>query len=62
MTETEKPDPDTNAESALRRAESDLHPADKADALRTAEYGRESAAARRDSPDDTPPPTEAPAD
>lgn len=62
MTETENHDPGTNAESALQRAESDLHPADKPDALRTAEYGRESAAARRDTPDGTATPKEAPAD
>jgi len=62
MADTDNPDPGANAESALQKAESDLHPADAADDLRTAEYGRESTAARRDTSDDTPTPTETPAD
>ena len=49
-------------DSALRPAESDLHPADAADDLtaNTAEYGRESAAAHPDTSDDVPTPTETP--
>jgi len=39
-------DPGAAAEAALQRAESDLHPGDPVDDMRTAEYGRESAAAR----------------
>ena len=50
------------AESALQRAESDLHPGDPVDDMRTAEYGRESAAARADTSDETPTPRETPAD
>jgi hypothetical protein len=51
-------------DSALRPAGSDLHPADPADDLtaNTAEHGRESAAARADTSDDVPTPTETPAD
>ncbi len=62
MADTENPDLGADAESALQQAGSDLHPADPVDALRTAEYGRESTAARRDTSDDTPTPTETPAD
>ena len=62
MADTENPDLGRPQESALQRRESDLHPADPADALRTAEYGRESAAARPDTSDDTPTPRETPAD
>ena len=62
MADTKNPDPTGSAESALQHAESDLHPADPVDALRTAEYGRESSEARRDISDDTPTPTETPAD
>jgi len=62
MTDTEGTDPVDPAESALRRAESDLHPGDPVDDMRTAEYGRESAAARADTSDDTPTPTETHAD
>ena len=62
MADTESPDPGANAESALHQAESDLRPADAVDKVRTAEYGRKSAAARRDTSDDTPTPTETPAD
>ena len=47
-------------ESALQRAESDLHPGDPVDDMRTAEYGRESAAARAETSDDTPAPRETP--
>jgi hypothetical protein len=61
MADTENPEPGGSAESALQQAESDLHPADPVDHLRTAEYGRESTAARRDTSDDTPTPTETPA-
>ena len=62
MADTENTNLGADAESALQQAESDLHPADAVDALRTAEYGRESAAASRDTSDDTPTPTETPAD
>jgi hypothetical protein len=62
MANTENPDPGGSAESALQQAESDLHPADPVDDLRTAEFGRESTAARRDTSDDTPTPTETPTD
>jgi len=55
-------DPGAAAEAALQRAESDLHPGDPVDDMRTAEYGRESAAARADTSDDTPTPTETHAD
>jgi hypothetical protein len=59
MTENAVPE-----DSALRPAESDLHPADPADDLtaNTAEYGREAAAARSDTSDDVPTPTETPGD
>jgi hypothetical protein len=67
MAETERPDTGAadqggTTESALQPAESDLHPADPVDDMRTAEYGRESTAARRDTSDDTPTPTETPTD
>ena len=62
MADTENPNPGVDAESALQQAESDLHPADTVDNLRTAEFGRESTAARRDTSDDTPTPTETPTD
>lgn len=60
--DTERQDPGATAESALQKAESNLHPADPVDDLQTAEYGRESTAARQDTSDDTPTPTETPAD
>jgi len=62
MTDTEGTDRADSAEAALQRAESDLHPGDPVDDMRTAEYGRESAAARADTSDDTPTPTETHAD
>jgi len=62
MADTENPDQGTSAESALQQAESNLHSADAVDNVRTAEYGRESAAARADTSDDTPTPRETPAD
>ena len=62
MADTESTDHGDAAESALQRAESDLHPGDPVDDMRTAEYGRESAAARADTSDETPTPTETPAD
>jgi hypothetical protein len=62
MADTESPDLGAAEESDLQRPESDLHPADPPDALRTAEYGRESAAARADTSDDTPTPRETLAD
>jgi hypothetical protein len=58
MADTDSPDPGSTAESALQQAESDLHPADPVDNLKTAEHGRESTAAQRDTSDDTPTPTE----
>jgi hypothetical protein len=60
MGDTHDPDLGAEEESALQQAESDLHPADTADALQTAEYGRESAAARRDTSDNAPTPMETP--
>ena len=62
MADTENTNLGADAESALQQAESNLHPADAVDNVRTAEYGRESTAARRDTSDDTPTPTETPAD
>ena len=62
MADTESTDLGATEESDLQRPESDLHPADQPDALRTTEYGRESAAAQADVSDDTPTPTETPAD
>ena len=60
MTETEGTDRVDPEE--VQRAKSDLHPGDPVDDMRTAEYGRESAAARADTSDDTPTPRETPAD
>jgi hypothetical protein len=60
--DTEHQDPGETAESALQQGESHLHPADSVDNVQTAEYGRESTAAQRDASDDTPTPTETPAD
>ena len=62
MADTESTDLGATEESDLQRPESDLHLADQPDALRTAEHGRESAAAQADTSDDTPTPTETPAD
>jgi hypothetical protein len=62
MADTESPDLGAAEESDLQRAESALHPADPVDNLRTAKHGRESAAAQADTSDDTPTPTETPAD
>jgi len=53
---------DTESPDLGAAEESDLHPADPPDALRTAEYGRESAAAQADTSDDTPTPRETTAD
>ena len=55
-------DPGAAAEAALQRAESDLHPGDPVDDMRTATTGREAAAARADTSDDKPTPTATPAD
>ena len=62
MTDTESTDPGAPAESDLQQAGSHLHPADPVDDMRTARFGRESAAAQADTSDDTPTPTETPAD
>jgi hypothetical protein len=62
MADTESTDLGAAAESDLQRAESDLHPADPVDNMRTARFGRESAAAHADTSDDTPTPTETHAD
>jgi hypothetical protein len=62
MADMESPDLGAAEESDLQRAESVLHPADPVDNLRTARHGRESAAARADTSDETPAPTETPAD
>jgi hypothetical protein len=62
MADTESTDLGAAAESDLQRAESDLHPADPVDDMRTAEYGRESERARADTSGDTPTPTEVPGD
>ena len=95
MTENAAPQDSAPQDSALRPAESDLHPADptddltanttggtdalpgdatpgdgavahdppdEPDAMRTAAYGREAAAARADTSDERPTPTATPAD
>ena len=62
MADTESTDHGGAAEAALQRAESDLHPGDPVDDMRTAEYGRESAAAHADTSDDAPAPRETPPD
>ena len=60
MADTESPDLGAAEESDLQRPESDLHPADPPDALRTAEYGRESEEAAVITSDSAPMPTETP--